>query len=68
MAGTKKRAAKHIRDVENIKYMNALKDVTILIEENPDWLNTMKTEWDGDLRAFFHDLWKKRFGDDYEEA
>ena len=61
------RVAKHIRDVENIKYMTALKDVTLLMEENPVWFVTMKTEWDGDYCAFFHDLWKRRFGDDYEE-
>ena len=68
MANTKSRAAKHIVREENIKYTNALKDVTVLIEENPDWLNAMKTEWGGDFRAFFHDLWKKRFRDDYEEG
>ena len=67
MASTKSRAAKHIVREENIKYTNAMKDVTVLIEENPDWFNTMKVEWDGDYRTFFHDLWKKRFCEDYEE-
>ena len=68
MAKGKRVAAKHIVREENIKYTHALADVTVLIEENPNWLTTMRTQWDGDLRAFFHDLWKRRFADHYGDG